>query len=653
MVASFETACQGSAKPLEMNHVRLHMTAAHYTDDDDVYTRARESDQSIVCFLQPVSFAQVGGGAVPTQPPCPAMKRPRPHEAGSAPQASKARIGHCQFRGGTVDYALSCSHLTSGPGTLAELMDFRGSVNRAVLDVRTAAGRERRERLQQMISHGFVVSSDYSGKQTPEHLLQYMFVSWRAAELHQLDAPLVFYRCCECQPACQKILVAEDTRLSEHVFPDIQARVPPQHREALRQLEPTSRADPRDRASVATARACYQRVADYLLRHWDECFNAESVSSCLVHPGQLCRVNRGRIDSDSHDHPQPSLHIAGAVCSPWSLCGSRLGLADPITKVWHIWSVERSAADEDFVVLEQAPEFPLDVLGSVLAPTHDVRAVIFGPEQCGWPINRDRTYAWCCNRRTMVWVGPEDPGSLRADFSALFRVRCQLDADVFVLDDEAAVRQQLAQLAKARKVFLNSSIPVRDINVRDLLSPSGKERFDGYAAQFQQGRACSMSGAFVCDLSQNPALRPRSGPWLPTLLKNSQLYSFSQRHLFTPLELLQAHGWPTLVQGGSPPASPPSWMHRIGHGRQNVSARAAQMMIGNGMHLHPLCAWITYCLANCVRRELISGARDDLVFLRSLGPYGDSEQPESERLSRGSGSAASGSAQPACERSAR
>jgi hypothetical protein len=52
------------------------------------------------------------------------------------------------------------------------------------------------------------------------------------------------------------------------------------------------------------------------------------VALCLVHAGHLCPIVLviAQADHESEGLPQPlTLHVVGAMCTPWSAMGSRKG----------------------------------------------------------------------------------------------------------------------------------------------------------------------------------------------------------------------------------------------------------------------------------------------------------------------------------------
>jgi hypothetical protein len=246
----------------------------------------------------------------------------------------------------------------------------------------------------------------------------------------------------------------------------------------------------------------------------------------------------------------------------------------------------------------------------------------------GWPIRRRRTSAWCVNSERLAWVGPAFQKDLNEDFLKHFGSTCILTADVFAKEDsERNIAAELQDLAHKRRLFINPK-HFSTSDFKNLLCLSGRSRF----IKYEQSFSVDPSGTFVCDLSQDPSFRKRSGSIFGALMRGSQYYSFSKQHLFTQNELMAAHGWPSLRQpcgGQAASLEPPVWMTAAAH---QMTLQQSKCLIGSGMHLHCLAAWMLYCLRHTVRKDLINGNSDQLVALNMSQPGMDEE----DEISRGS-----------------
>ncbi len=491
--------------------------------------------------------------------------------------------------------------LPDGPGNIRELMAWPQDIVAVAL-----RDPDRRQRLESIMADGVVVSTDYSGQQTPEFVLRYV---WNACAEQGIQMPrhsLRFYRACDVSRVCQQVMLTN--QVSEHIFGELVERVPAAHAEALRRLQPKSSANA-DEAGQA-----YREVAAYLHEHRAECFNGESCSHCLVHKGQECLVSPSCDSADSRQGsgPRPlKINIAGAMCTPWSAFGLGKKLCDPATTAWHIYSMERATLGEDILCLENAPEFPVQLLRDLWGSTHEVIAAVFGPDLLGWPVRRERMLSWCLKRGSLAWVGPTDGDAIHAEFRAMFGATIKVDGDIFAgLDSDEHMHEALTDLARLRRCYVRQDCALADSDVARLLSTSSRDHFLKYQDLFDkmQSNPQTRKTAWIADLSQDPSHRCRAGEHLMTAMKNSTYYSFSKRRFLTTREVCVAHGWPA-IPGLATIAPPASMSQGI------LSNCQRRVLTGNSMHLACVAAWFAFCLSKTVRTTLIDGSSDDLVTL--------------------------------------
>ena len=110
--------------------------------------------------------------------------------------------------------------------------------------------------------------------------------------------------------------------ISQHIFMDIADRVPDEHRKMVDSMLPQKG------ASSEEGVACFDALKQYLEKNNNTCFLENSVALCLVHAGHLCPIVLviAQADHESEGLPQPlTLHVVGAMCTPWSAMGSRKG----------------------------------------------------------------------------------------------------------------------------------------------------------------------------------------------------------------------------------------------------------------------------------------------------------------------------------------
>jgi hypothetical protein len=88
-----------------------------------------------------------------------------------------------------------------------------------------------KRRVEDLVQSGLVITTDYSGKQSPEYVLQVLERQMRTEGVQLPEALLNFHRCCDISKVCQKL--AETNQVSCHIFADITDRLPEPHRAAV------------------------------------------------------------------------------------------------------------------------------------------------------------------------------------------------------------------------------------------------------------------------------------------------------------------------------------------------------------------------------------------------------------------------------------
>ena len=134
--------------------------------------------------------------------------------------------------------------------------------------------------------------------------------------------------------------------------------------------------------------------------------------------------------------------------------------------------------------------------------------------------------------------------------------------------------------------------------------PGANTRLDKYLQTREQG---DLSAPFLCDLSQDGGTptRGRSGPWVPTLARSSIICSCSKRvcgqdhHILTPNEIEFSQGWPTI------PSSSPARRALLTKKFLTLSIHQRSHLVGNGVHLTPMTAWLLYVKSHLLLRESV------------------------------------------------
>jgi hypothetical protein len=134
-------------------------------------------------------------------------------------------------------------------------------------------------------------------------------------------------------------------------------------------------------------------------------------------------------------------------------------------------------------------------------------------------------------------------------------------------------------------------------------------------------------GNASCDLSQNPYVCHRAGPFIGSLRKSSQMVWLGpewvakksdapaiEDHIFTFNELSFAYGWPTIA------TCPRMEKYRnvLNYEFSKGSHCRQTKLLGDGMSLNMVQAWYLYIFSHCVRRDYI-----EALTIQMQGPAAD------------------------------
>jgi hypothetical protein len=244
------------------------------------------------------------------------------------------------------------------------------------------------------------------------------------------------------------------------------------------------------------------------------------------------------------------------------------------------------------------------------------------PQDLGWPARRQRYMCWAVKKESLVWVGPTGESDILASFCGGYAAQCQLDCDAFAgVDTEENIHDLYRDLAKKRGIYYRSSAKFEDMDITQLLPPGKKNIFlkakEVYDKQLASGGPSPVS--FCADLSQDPLDRRRYSSKILTLTKNTELYSFSKRHLYTPAELEFSQGWPVF------PAMS-KYASCLGFEYDQLSVHQRRQLQGNSMHLAALAAALQFFLTHTVRRDHFEG----FVFNGPSKSFIESQERETE-----------------------
>ena len=443
-----------------------------------------------------------------------------------------------------------------------------------------------RYRMERLLSRGIVGHTDFSGKRCAETALHMALEGVRESGMVSLKEDcLEWWRCSDMDRLCVQ-LCTDSPRPAKHVYGAVLDRVPLELQKELIKLRPNKDAPAKKRAEAYVEQAAFMRSNNF------NCFsNREIMGTCLKHPVQT-RFDWQGCCPHKTNVPEISLAVAGTMCTPFSSQGKKEGLSSRHTESFQLWACEMRANQYDVITHENSPFFPEAELEKSLGDGYESVVAVFGPENMGWPCRRKRKLMTCFRRDKFVWAGPAKD-MVMAEFGRIFFKETYGSGDYFVQVQDSAQEAALrCRLAHSRGLKLKPE-EIMDIPLRTLLSPFQKNDFDKYEAAFQESAAQKPGCTFIVDLSQSFE-RKRISDFVPTILKNTQLYSFSSGKFFTASAVEASQGMPS--SSGRYAACRATDTTRLAHSQR-------MQLSGNGMHLPTLAAWHLFIFGNLVRRE--------------------------------------------------
>lgn len=455
--------------------------------------------------------------------------------------------------------------------------------------------------LQVMGKHGIVVHTDYSGKQSPE-------AGFRIAETALVNAGIElsedwcrFWRATDVAHLCQRLIMI-GPHAPAHVFPGVQHLLPLKSFDAVCALRPPGHPK---KAAVQKEEAAqaYTQQARFLDRSRPHTWDLKR-DGCLLHPDTTCHVCWQATDDDRQSRIKWA--VAGTQCTPFTTFGKRLGLSDPDTEAYNIWSSHVTSLPYDIVVLENSSHFPISMFREQAEPDAQVFAIIVGPELVGWPLRRTRLFAVSVRRSSMLWLGPETDEEVARDFFLTFGAKTKTDAAFFSgVDTEQQRADFMKSVCESRGTWASSG-NIADLSARVVLPPGEKRNLDKLQRLVEEcpDRFLGPSGRAVCDVSQNPERRRRLGHLMPPLMRSSKLMCIGtdcEPALLTPAEVSFAHGWPSI------PSAANKKYEWAAAALQRLTPSQQQTLSGNGMHLPIFTSWLLYIAAHTFPRAEVEG----------------------------------------------
>ena len=280
---------------------------------------------------------------------------------------------------------------------------------------------------------------------------------------------------------------------------------------------------------------------------------------CVVHCGggrtagrRLCRTRRAK------------LHVAGTECVAFSSQGQQQRCHHERFILFFIWAAHRRLTQEEFILHENVPNFPvrllIDALGDLYFLVEDLSSAVFSSFQLGDPYDRRRRWTWLVHKRGITFNPIQELVPSWSVFIERYFRECVCDWSNYYWQDEEST-EYVQELCAAQKLRSKKPTPI------DTLTPGQLARYNSspfyatlttpeltWAFQYLEN-LCGENG--VCLLNQDPGRHPihnRGSNRLPTILKHPDKYwSFKHGRWMFPQEVLVVHNMPMKVgQFGAP-----------------------------------------------------------------------------------------------------
>lgn len=264
---------------------------------------------------------------------------------------------------------------------------------------------------------------------------------------------------------------------------------------------------------------------------------------CLI-AGKECLVKKARV------------HVAGTECTAFSSQGARAGTADRTrTIILFAWVAQRRMVQEDVIVHENVPLFPLSMLRETLGDIYlveDEMSAVLDADCFGNPYNRSRRWSILVHRRALIFHPTRNAVPAWEQFAKLYMRKCSADLDIYLwMEDEHPDLEDEHKWASQRtKTLADAALPVereteqaqKKRSSKFYLALNSVER--DWVEKYEQIRPEG-----VCLLGQDPMVHPHctKAANLMTVIRNPQLYWHHKRlRWMSPRELLTVHNYPTV-----------------------------------------------------------------------------------------------------------
>ena len=255
----------------------------------------------------------------------------------------------------------------------------------------------------------------------------------------------------------------------------------------------------------------------------------DDLAPLLLKPGAVKTTAPCTAHGTTCHFPRATGHSAGCPCTDFTSWGKRRRLGGPTVPYYLIWLAMRLLLREFWVLFENVPQFPTELLSKYLGHIYDISEVLLCPTQLGSRVKRPRkfillTLKLACHISRPLSLLPTMFGRCAADGFSWRDYFCASSAEL-----GTELRWGKARVSKP------------DANTfEEVLLPSEATRLAIYIDKHSVQNC-------VCNLSQNPEFVRAAGRAreLHTLIQNSVvLWSCEHSRWMTGREMLLANSFP-------------------------------------------------------------------------------------------------------------
>ena len=267
------------------------------------------------------------------------------------------------------------------------------------------------------------------------------------------------------------------------------------------------------------------------------------------------------------------LDCGGNVCTPFSTRGNNKKWLDKANLPLFAWCYSmKHVAQPDFILNECVSSMPINFFRACFGNTVSISPVNFSPTDLGFPVNRPRQYV-------VLKFSAEAPKiALTKDTLAEVAFRTlECAGSVLLQASKEDVRKFAQQLAEQRKIFVEAGDPIYKMKL--VMDVADRQRAEAFRAALLD-RGLPAHADYIADVAQTVQFGTVA-TYMPTVIRNSRMYSFASDRLVLPAELLAAQGLP-VGQGLLCCEHVPSAIRELPNVRR---CREVTQLLGNCMHL--------------------------------------------------------------------